>query len=284
MRRARSSAWKEPVRPSLAFAPEDRPDRTWGRTVIRNPLAAFALAAAFVGAPAARAAAPDAAAEVAARAAERGILAEPLVAPVREAERRGLPPRLVADKVLEGIAKGVPPERVAAVAGALVSRLSEADEALARAPAGVAPPRDRPAALADLAGALAAGVDRASLDALVAAARSGSAGADGAVAAARVLAGLGRRGVPASDALPLGRALAANPRSAADVVPAFDAWRADGGQDMRAFIADAERRVAQGRAVSGAGHDADRGGRDDAGRDERGRGGGDAGRPHGRHP
>jgi hypothetical protein len=258
--------------------------------VIRNSLALLAIAAGLA-APGARAAAPDPAAQVAARAAERGADAAPLVAPVRAAERRGLPAQVVADKVLEGLAKGVPADRVAAVAGGLVERLSEADAVLARAPAGVAPPRDRAAALADLAHALGAGVDRSTAEALLAAARSKPGGADGAVAAARVLAGLGRRGVPASDALPLGRALAADPRSAADVVPAFDAWRADGGRDARAFLEDAERRVAQERAVGGAGRDAAGAGRDDAdrgmrdaGRDERGRMGGDAGRPHGRHP
>ena len=207
--------------------------------MIRYLLALALVAAALPARPAG--AAPEPAAEVAARAAERGVAAAPLVAPVRDAQRRGLPDRVVADKVLEGLAKGVPPDRVAAVAGALVQRLSDADAVLARAPAGLAPPHDRPAALVDLAGALGAGVDRGTVDALLGAARGGSGGADAAVAAARVLGALGQRGVPLPDALPLGRALAAHPRAAADVVPAFDAWRADGGQDPRAFVGDAGR-------------------------------------------
>jgi hypothetical protein len=244
----------------------------------------LALVAVAVVASAARAGGPDPAVEVAARAAERGAAAGPLVAPVREAERRGLPAQVVADKVLEGLAKGVPADRVAAVASGLVSRLSEADSVLARAPKGVAPPRDRPAALADLANALGAGVDRASVEALVASPGARTGGADGVVVAARVLAALGRRGVPAADALPLGRSVAANPRSAPDVVSSFDAWRAEGGRDTREFLEDAERRVSEGRGMGGADRDDPAGGARGAGHDERGRWGGDGARPHGRRP
>jgi hypothetical protein len=254
-----------------------------------RPLAvALSLAALGAGGEA-RAADPDPAAEVGARAAERGVAAAPLVAPVRDAERRGLPAQVVADKVLEGLAKGVPPDRVAGVAGGLVERLAQAQAALDAG--GLAPPRDRSAALADLASALGAGVDRPALDGLVAAARSRSGGADDAVAAANVVAALARRGVPVPDALPLARALATHPRAAPDVVPAFDAWRADGGRDAHEFLADAERRVADGRDVRAAGRgaggnrdDADRGGGRDAARDDRSRGGADSNRPHGRRP
>jgi hypothetical protein len=108
------------------------------------------------------------------------------------------------------------------------------------------------------------------------------------VAGARVLAALGRRGVPAADALPLGRAVAAHPASGPDVVAAFDAWRAGGGQDVREFLADAERRVGEGRGMGAGRDDAARdargGGAGGAGREERGRWGGDAARPHGRRP
>ena len=225
----------------------------------------------------------DPAGEVAVRAAERKIEAGPLVEPVRDAERRGLPARLVADKVLEGLAKGVPPDRVAAVAAALVGRLAEADVLLRRVEArGPAPAADRGAALADLAQVFAAGVTPAAVDGLMA---GGPAKADAVVAAATAVAALARRGVPAAESLGLGRALVARPTSAPEVGAAFDAWRAAGGREPREFLADAERRVSEGRSLAGpdGGEPPGRGARD-AGRDERSRMGGEAGRPHGRRP
>lgn len=208
-------------------------------------LLVLAAAAALPGAPRA-APARDPLAEVAARAAERGVPEAPLGAPVREAQARGLPAEPVADKVLEGLAKGVPPERIAEVAGALVARLGEAELALRDAARlGLAPPRDRAQALVDLAQALGAGVDRAAVEALAAAARGREGRTDGVVAAALAVGALARRGVAIDDALPLGRALARTPRTAADVAPAFDAWRARGGDDPRSFLADAERRVGE---------------------------------------
>jgi hypothetical protein len=219
--------------------------------VTRTPLILVAVAVAL-GAAGARAQDRDPVAEVAARAAERGVPPAAVVGPVEDARSRGLPAAAVADKVLEGLAKGVPPERIDAVARALVGRLAEADLVLQdAAERGLAPPRDRPAALADLAHALAGGVDRAAARDLVDAARAGRHGADGVVAAALAVGTLARRGVPVADALPLGRALAREPRSAREVASAFDAWRSAGGRDARAFLGDAERRVSEGRPVAG---------------------------------
>jgi len=242
----------------------------------RRPAGAVLIAVALVLSPAALA--DDPAAEVAARAAERGVSPDLLVGPVREAELRGLPSRPVADKVLEGIAKGIPAERVAAVATALVARLGEADGLLQGTRSmGLAPPADRAAALADLAHALGAGVDRSAVEALAAAARGKGSAADVVVAAA-ALGALARRGVPVAEAMPLGRALVASPRHAPDVGPAFDAWRAHGGRDVAEFLSETERRVVGGRSVS----DTDRrGGRDSMG-ERRGAMGGEGRR--GGHP
>ncbi len=195
-------------------------------------------------------AATDLAAEISARAARQGLPAQPLLAPVEEARRLGLPPDPVADKVLEGLAKGVAPERVAAVARDLVSRLEQADAVLAQArQSGLAPAADRAAALGDLAQALQAGVDRPSLEALVASAREGHGGAGAVTAAARTLGQLSRRGVPPAESLSLGRALAQRPGEAGEVPALFDAWRAEGGRDVHAFLAEAQRRVAAGRPL-----------------------------------
>jgi hypothetical protein len=74
------------------------------------------------------------------------------------------------------------------------------------------------------------------------------------VAAALAVGALARRGVPVDDALPLGRPLARPPGTAADVAPALDAWRAGGGDDARACLADAERRVSDGEGRAGGRH------------------------------
>jgi hypothetical protein len=249
---------------------------------------------ALLAAPAA-AGPPDPAAEIAARAAVLGVAAQPLLAPVQEARRLGLPAEPVADKVLEGLAKGVSPDRVAAVAGALLARLAEADALLAGArAAGLAPVPDRAGALADLAQALRAGVDRPSLEALVAAAREARSGAEAVTAAARALGQLSRRGVAPAEALPLGRALARHPREAGEVAALYDAWRAEGGRDRDAFLSEAERRIAAGRPLAGMvdrfGESPDRVVRDAAARGEdkggggQGRRGGDKGLAPGERP
>ena len=222
-----------------------------GSSAVKRYLIAVMAAAALASGPA-RAGAPDPAAEIAARATTLGVAPQPLLLPVQEARRRGLPVEPVADKVLEGLAKGVAPERVAAVARALVSRLEQADSVLAGAEAaGLAASAGRSAALADLAQAIQAGVDRPSLEALAAAAREAGSGADGAATAARALGQLSRRGVAPADALPLGRALARRPGEGREVVALFDAWRAEGGRDAGAFLAEAEHRVAAGRPLQG---------------------------------
>lgn len=196
--------------------------------------------------------AADPAAEISARAARLGLEPQPLLAPLQEARRLGLPPEPVADKVLEGLAKGVPPERVTAVARQLVSRLEQAGSVLAAAgAAGLAPAADRTAALGDLAQSIQAGVDRPSLEALLASAREAGAGVEAVIAAARALGQLSRRGVPPAEALPLARALAQRPGEAAEVPALFDAWRAEGGRDAGAFLAEARRRVAAGRPLRG---------------------------------
>ncbi len=192
--------------------------------------------------------------EVSARAAERGIPASEALAPVAEAAGRGVPAELVAAKVLEGISKGVPPARIAAVARGLTDRLSRADLLLRDAQrAALAPPTDRHAALGDLGTALAAGIDRPQLDALLDAARSSRGGsADAVVSAAHVLGELVRRDVPASDAMPLGLAIARHGPSPGGEIPAlFDAWRAEGGRDVHAFLDEAARRVGSGRKLDG---------------------------------
>lgn len=240
------------------------------------------IAALALTAPGAGAEPRDPVAEVAARAAERGVAPAAVLGPVEDARSRGLPADAVADKVLEGLAKSVPPERIDAVARALVGRLAEADLVLAEAAAqGLAPPRDRAGALADLAHALGSGVDRGAAGALVEAARAGGgrAGVDGVVAAAGAVGALARRGVPVVDALPLGRALAREPRSAPEVAPAFDAWRLEGGRDAKAFLAEAERRVSGARPLA-AGAEREDAARDRARerREERGRMGGEPAR------
>jgi len=242
-------------------------------------------AAVALGAAGARAADRDPIAEVGARAAERGVPASAVVGPVEEARARGLPAAAVADKVLEGLAKGVPPERIDAVARALVGRLGEADLVLGEAAErGVAPPRDRAAALVDLAHALGDGVDRAAARDLVEAARAGKKGADGAVAAALAVGALARRGVPVEDALPLGRALARAPRSAPEVAPAFDAWRGAGGHDAGVFLGETERRVREGRPLAGPEREDAARERARERREERGRMGGEGmRRGEGRH-
>lgn len=249
----------------------------------RIPIAAMALSA-LLSSPLAAAGPPDPAAEIAARAARLGVAPQPLLAPVQEARRLGLPAGLVADKVLEGLAKGVAPDRVAAVARGLVSRLSEADALLSGAgAAGLAPAADRAGALTDLAQALQAGVDRPSLEALAAAAREARSGAEAVAAAARALGQLSRRGVAPAQALPLGRALARRPGESGEVAPLFDAWRAEGGRDPGVFLAEAERRVAAGRTLQGMvdrfGQSSDRVARDAATRrEDQGAGGADEGR------
>ena len=273
MANQRSSSESRRARPGGFRAPRSN-------SVKWNAIAGVVVGA-LLAAPAA-AGPPDPAAEIAARAAELGVAAQPLLAPVQEARRLGLPAEPVADKVLEGLAKGVAPDRVAAVAGALLARLAEADALLAGArAAGLAPVPDRAGALADLAQALRAGVDRPSLEALVAAAREARSGAEAVTAAARALGQLSRRGVAPAEALPLGRALARQPREAGEVAALYDAWRAEGGRDRDAFLSEAERRIAAGRPLAGMvdrfGESPDRVVRDAAARGED-KGGGDPGR------
>ncbi len=192
--------------------------------------------------------------EVAARAAERGLSAQEALAPVAEAAQRGVPPDLVAAKVLEGLSKGAPPARVTAVARELAGRLAAADEALAEArKAGLAPPADRKAVLADLGAALGAGVSRQALASLIAAAheaRSGS--ADSVVSAAHVLGALARQGLPPSESMALGLAIARKgPRPPTEIPGLFETWRAEGGKDARDFVQEAARRIESGRKLDG---------------------------------
>lgn len=190
--------------------------------------------------------------EVAARAEERGIPSAEALAPLREAASRGVPVELVAAKVLEGISKGVPPARISAVARDLTGRLAVADDLLRQARgAGLAPPPDRAAALLDLGGALGAGVRRTELEGLFEAARGSPRGdSESAVGAAVVLGELARRDVPRDDAMALGRALACQrPRPPGEIASLFDAWRAEGGRNPRAFVSEAARRVEAGRKL-----------------------------------
>ncbi|MFY3746116.1 hypothetical protein ACOQFB_19545 [Anaeromyxobacter sp. Red801] len=192
--------------------------------------------------------------DVASRAAARGLAPERALAPVVEAARAGLPGEVVAAKILEGLAKGAPPERVLEVAAELGGRLSRAAALVAQARASGLPHRgDRTAALADLAGALGAGVPPDAVLQLVDAARGAAGGScEAVVAAARTLGELARRGVPVRDALPLGAALAQRaPASAGEVAALYDAYRAEGGRDAAAFLAEAERRVEAGAALQG---------------------------------
>ncbi len=192
--------------------------------------------------------------EVSARAAERGIPASEALAPVAEAAERGVPAELVAAKVLEGISKGVPPARIAAVARGLVDRLASADLLLRDAQrAGLAPPTNRNVALEDLGAAFAAGVARPHVDALVAAALAAhGGGADSVVSAAHAVGELARRDVPPDSAMPLGLAIARRgPRPAGEIPALFDAWRAEGGKDPRAFLDEAARRIESGHKLDG---------------------------------
>lgn len=192
--------------------------------------------------------------EVSARATERGVPASEALAPVAEAAERGVPAELVAAKVLEGLSKGVPPARIVAVARDLTDRLARADLLLRDAQrAGLAPVTDRNAALGDLGTAVAAGIGRPDLDALLATARSSRGGsADAVVSAAHVLGELVHRGVPTADAMPLGLAIARDgPRPGGEIPALFDAWRAEGGKDTRAFLDEAARRVGNGRKLDG---------------------------------
>lgn len=190
--------------------------------------------------------------EVRARAAERGVPAAQALAPVVEAARRGIPADLVADKVLEGLAKGVPPERIASVARALADRLGAAESLLGEAGRQkLAPAADRRSALVDLAAALGAGVSVPAVESLVAAAHAARGGSSGSVvSAALVLGELAHRGVTPSEAMPLALAIArTGPRPPAEIPALFDSWRAEGGKDPRAFLAEAARRIESGRTL-----------------------------------
>ncbi len=192
--------------------------------------------------------------EVAERAAERGVPTAEALAPVTEAAQRGLPPDLVAAKVLEGLSKGVPPARISAVARDLATRLATADGVLGEARGGgLAPAADRKAALLDLGAALGAGVTRQAVDSLVGAARESRGGStDAVVSAAHTLGELARRGVPPSEALGLGLAIARRgPRPPAEIPALFEAWRAEGGEDASGFVAEAARRIENGRKLDG---------------------------------
>lgn len=186
---------------------------------------------------------------LAARAAERGLAVDDAFAPVVEAAQAGVPSRMVAEKILEGLAKGVPPPRVLGVARDLGARLVQSRDLLetARA-AGLAPAAARDVALADLAGALGQGVPPEAVRALVTSARGGH--SDAVVAAARMLGELARRGVPVAKALPLARAVAAR-GPASNVAALYDEYRREGGADDAAFLAEAERRVQAGVPLDG---------------------------------
>jgi len=192
--------------------------------------------------------------EVSARAAERGVPTAEVLAPIAEAVGRGAPADLVAAKVLEGLSKGVPPARVAAVARDLTQRLVAADAVLRDAHrAGLAPVADRRAALLDLCAALAAGLAHGGVASLLEAARATRIGGAGAVvSAAHTVGELMRRGVPASEAMGLGVAIArTGPRPPGEISTLFDAWRAEGGKDSRDFVQEAARRVEGGRKLDG---------------------------------
>jgi hypothetical protein len=193
-------------------------------------------------------------AEVTARATERGLPAAEALAPLRDAVARGVPVDLVAAKVLEGISKGVPMARVGEVARELTARLATAGDLLRQLHrAGLAPAIDRDGALLDLSSALACGVGPPELDALVGAASSAARGsADAVVSAALTVGELARRGVPRAEAMPLATAIARQgPRPPGEIPALFDAWRAEGGKDARAFLSEATRRVANGHKLDG---------------------------------
>jgi hypothetical protein len=193
--------------------------------------------------------------DLAARAAEHGLDPAEALAPAAEAARAGLPAELVVEKTLEGLAKGVPPARTLAVARALTDRLAGAAATLTEARrAGLALTGSRPAALADVAGALADGVTAEALRDLVDSARRGREGsADSVVAAARTLGELGRRGVAVPEGLPLARALAgsgARPEPGG-LAALYDAYRSEGGREPGAFLEEARRRVEAGAPLDG---------------------------------
>jgi hypothetical protein len=192
--------------------------------------------------------------EVSARAAERGIPVAEVLAPLREAAAHGVPVDLVAAKVLEGISKGVPAARVGAVARDLTSRLAAAGDLLRKAErARLTPAVDHSAALLDLSAALASGVGREELESLIDSARGGpGASTEAVVSAALTVGELARREVPRDDAMSLGKAIARHgPRQPGEISSLFDAWRAEGGKDARAFVTEARRRVENGRELTG---------------------------------
>jgi hypothetical protein len=197
---------------------------------------------------------PDLARRVTERALARGMSAEAALAPVSDAARRDLPQALVAAKILEGLAKGVEPARVVEVAEALVARLADAADLIDAAhAAGLGKPRDRAAAIADLAGARHAGVTRSAVIQLIrAAAAAPRDGSQAVIAAAHALGELARRGVPVDDSLPLGKALARRGGQAAPgLVAQFDAWRAEGGQAPRRFLEEVATRLDKGLGLEG---------------------------------
>jgi len=192
--------------------------------------------------------------EVTARATERGVPPALVLAPISEAAVGGVPPELVATKVLEGLSKGVPPSRIAAVAHDLAGRLTAADGVLREAQGmGLPAAVDRRAALSDLATALAGGVSSQDLAGLARAARGGRQGtSEGVVSAAHAVGELARRGVPPADAMPLGLAIARHgARPPGEIVAVFEEWRAEGGKDARAFVAEAAARVDRGQGLDG---------------------------------
>jgi hypothetical protein len=192
--------------------------------------------------------------EVSARAAECGVPPADMIAPVAEAAERGVPPELVAAKVLEGLSKGVPAPRISSVARDLTGRLAGAEAVLRQAQrGGLTSVPDRKAALLDLASAFAAGVRQQTLESLVEAARQARGGsAEAVVSAAHVVGELARRGVSAEDAVPLGMAIARHGARPAGEIPAlFDAWRAEGGKDARAFTTEAAQRIGSDRKLDG---------------------------------
>ncbi|WP_248360337.1 hypothetical protein [Anaeromyxobacter oryzae] len=191
--------------------------------------------------------------DVAARAEARGVDPAAALAPVASAARAGVPSGPVAAKVLEGLAKGVPAERVLAVAGALADRLGRAGALLDRAAeSGLAIGPDlRIAALADLADAMAAGVSPETVLALVDAARAAGGRADAAVAAARTLGELARRGVPVADATPLAVALAKRPPlPPGEIAALYEAYRREGGDAPGPFLDEARGRIARGEPLA----------------------------------
>lgn len=191
------------------------------------------------------------ASEVAARASERAIPAEQILAPIVEAVKRGLPPDIVAAKVLEGMSKGAAQARIAAVARNLTAQLAAADEVLLEARrAGLAPVPDRKTALLDLGNSLSAGVDRPTLAALVTAARQSNSSCEAVISGAQAMAALGRQGVPMEQSKPLGLALARKgPRPPGEISALFEVWRAEGGTDTSGFVDEAARRVENGRKL-----------------------------------